>query len=309
MDTTAPPAPDHVTFDSRGVGLAGHLRVPPGSVAGRRHAALVCVHPGNGVKEQTAGLYARHLAAKGYATLAFDASHQGESGGEPRHLEEPATRVEDIRSAVDYLTTLPFVDEERIGVLGVCAGGGYAVNAAMTEHRIRAVGAVVPVNIGRARRAGGSVVERLEEVGKRRTAEARGEDPTLTAWLPDGPENLAEAGVTDIDLIEAVDYYLTPRGRHERSVNRLAHRGIASMLAFDAFHLVEELLTQPLQIVVGDRTGSFGSRRDGQELFDRAPGRKDLFVVDGAGHYDLYDRPEYVGRAVERLASFYADTL
>ncbi|WP_329139292.1 alpha/beta hydrolase [Streptomyces sp. NBC_00670] len=309
MDNTASPAPDPVTFDSRGVALAGHLRLPPGSGAGRRHPALVCVHPGNGVKEQTAGIYARHLAEKGYVTLAFDAAHQGESGGEPRYLEDPATRVEDIGSAVDFLTTLPFVDEERIGVLGVCAGGGYAVNAAMTEHRIRAVGTIVPVNIGRARRAGGSVAERLAEVGKRRTAEARGGEPSLTAWLPDDPQDLVTAGVTDIDLIEAVDYYLTPRGRHERSVNRLAHRSIAPMLAFDAFHLVEELLTQPLQIVVGDRTGSFGSRRDGQELFDRVRGRKDLFVVEGASHYDLYDRPEHVGRAVERLAAFYADTL
>ena len=312
-DTTGP-VPAAVTFDSRGVALAAHLRVPPGfdTAEGRRHPALVCVHPGNGVKEQTAGVYARHLAARGYVTLAFDASHQGASGGQPRHLEEPATRVEDIRSAVDFLTTLPFVDEERIGVLGVCAGGGYAVNAALTERRVRAVGTVVPVNIGRARRAGGCVAERLAEVGSRRTAEARGAHggaPSLTTWLPEDLGDPAEAGITDVDLIEAVDYYLTPRGGHERSVNRLAHRSIASMLAFDAFHLVEELLTQPLQIVVGDRTGSFGSCREGRELFARARSPKDLLVVEGASHYDLYDRPEYVGRAVETLAAFYAKHL
>ncbi|MDX3363973.1 alpha/beta hydrolase [Streptomyces sp. ME02-6978.2a] len=297
---------ERVTFTSRGVPLAAHLRLPPGFEAGRRHTALVCVHPGNGVKEQTAGIYARHMAERGHVTLVFDASHQGESGGEPRHLEDPGTRVEDIRSAVDFLTTLPFVDEERIGVLGVCAGGGYAVNAALSEHRIRAVGTVVPVNIGRARRAGGSPVALLAEAGRRRTAEARGGDPELTTWLPEDLGDPAEAGITDVDLIEAIDYYLTPRGGHPRSANRLAHRSLAPLLAFDAYHLVEELLDRPLQVVVGDRAGSFGSHQEGHELFARARGPKDLLVVEGASHYDLYDRPAHVDRAVEALTAFYA---
>jgi fermentation-respiration switch protein FrsA (DUF1100 family) len=245
--------------------------------------------------------------------LVFDASYQGDSGGEPRYLEEPASRVEDIRCAVDYLTTLDFVNDERIGVLGICAGGGYAVNAALTEHRIRAVGVVSPVNIGRARREGtGSVantVRLLEEIGRQRTLEARTGQADLRAWTPVSAEEAHRMGITDADTLEAIDYYRTPRGEHPNADNLLRFTSVASVLAFDAFHLVEELLAQPLQVIVGDRVGSFGSYRDGYELFRRARGEKHLQVVSGAGHYDLYDVPQYVDQAVRTLSAFYDSEL
>ncbi|MWA04955.1 alpha/beta fold hydrolase [Actinomadura sp. LD22] len=298
-----------VTFKNRNLELAGDLRLPAGFDPAETYAAIICVHPGSGVKEQTAGLYAAKMAERGYAALAFDASYQGESGGEPRYAEEPASRVEDIRCAVDHLVTLDFIDEDRIGVLGICAGGGYAVNAAMTEHRISAVGAVSPINIGRARREGGNAVELLEEAGRQRTIEARTGRADLRPWIPDTPEEARAAGITDADVLEAVDYYRTPRGRHPNSTNRLRFVSVASVIAFDAFHLVEELLTQPLQVVVGDRVGGFGSYRDGYELFRRATSDKALRVVDGAGHYDLYDVPQYVDQAVETLTAFFDTNL
>jgi fermentation-respiration switch protein FrsA (DUF1100 family) len=298
-----------ITFPNRHLEIAGTLHLPAGFDPAGTYAAVVCVHPGNGVKEQTAGLYAAEMARRGYVALAFDASYQGESGGEPRHLEEPASRVEDIRCAVDHLTTLGYVDEERIGVLGVCAGGGYAVNAAMTDHRIAAVGVVAPINIGRARREGAgsreNTVRLLEEVGRQRTIEARGGQPGIRPWVPDSPEEARAAGITDADVLQAVDYYRTPRGEHPRSANRLRFVSVAPVLAFDAFHLVEELLTQPLQVVVGDRVGSFGSYRDGYELFRRADCDKSLRVVEGAGHYDLYDVPRYVDQAASALGAFF----
>lgn len=300
----------NVKFNAHGLQIAGILNLPENAKGGKGNPAIVCVHPGSSCKDQTAGIYAEKLAELGYVTLAFDASYQGESEGEPRYIEEPAARVEDIRCAVDYLTTLDFVDEDRIGVLGVCAGGGYAVNAAMTEHRIKAVGTVVGANIGRVQRESGDPIKALEAIGRQRTAQARGAEPMITNWIPRNQEEREQAGLTDIDLVEAVDYYTTPRGQCPNSPNKLNFTSVGSVLGFDAFHLSEILLTQPLQIIVGDKQGAFGSYRDGQELYGRAASsKKDLFILEGVSHYDLYDQPEPVRRAVEKLGAFYKENL
>jgi len=293
-----------VTFRNRTWDVAAEMHFPADFDENRKYAAIVCVHPGSSCKGQTAGLYAAKLAEKGFVTIAFDASFQGESGGEPRYIEDPATRVEDVRCAVDYLVTLPYVDEDKIGVLGVCAGGGYAVNTAMTAHRIKAVGTVVGVNIGRSYRSYGAVAM-LENIGKQRTAEARGAEPMITNWIPNSQEEREQAGIEDVDIKQAVDYYRTPRGQNECAPNKLRFTSLANVLAFDAFNLVEELLTQPIQIVTGDVTGQFGSAQEGKDLFERVRSEKDLFVVEGATHYDLYDQPEPVAKAVSKLAPFY----
>ncbi|MDQ7092065.1 alpha/beta hydrolase [Desulfosporosinus sp. PR] len=300
----------NVKFNAQGLQVAGILNLPEGAENKKGNPAIVCVHPGSSCKEQTAGIYAEKLAELGYVTLVFDASYQGESGGEPRFIENPAARVEDIRCAVDYLTTLDYVDENRIGILGVCAGGGYAVNAAMTERRIKAVGTVVGANIGRVQRESGDPLKALEAIGRQRTAEARGAEPMVVNWIPHNQEERKQAGITDIDIVEAVDYYTTPRGQSANSPNKLKYSSLDAVLGFDAFHLAEELLTQPLQIIVGDKQGAFGSYRDGHELYKKAAStKKDLFVLKGVSHYDLYDQPEPVRKAVEKLGAFYKENL
>lgn len=145
----------------------------------------------------------------------------------------------------------------------------------------------------------------LENIGKQRTAEARGGEPLITNWIPNSIEERQKAGMEDVDIVEAVEYYRTPRGQNACSPNKLRFTSLASVLAFDAFHLVEELLIQPIQIVTGDVPGLFGSMQEGRDLFARVKGEKDLFVVEGATHYDLYDRPEPVSTAVAKLAPFY----
>ncbi|AIY84793.1 X-Pro dipeptidyl-peptidase family protein [Clostridium baratii str. Sullivan] len=299
----------NVKFNARGLKVAGILNIPE-NAEDKKNPAIVCVHPGSSCKEQTAGIYAEKLAELGYVTIVFDASYQGESEGEPRYIEDPAARVEDIRSAVDYLTTLDFVDEDRIGVLGVCAGGGYAVNAAMTERRIKAVGTVVGANIGRVNRESSDPIKTLEAIAKQRTAEARGAETMITNWIPRNQEEREQAGITDIDIVEAVDYYTTSRGQSPNSPNKLNFTSLDSVIGFDAFHLADELLTQPLQIIVGSVQGAFGSYRDGHELYNKAASKKkDLFIVEGASHYDLYDREEPVRKAVEKLEAFYKENL
>ncbi|MEU3529905.1 alpha/beta hydrolase [Streptomyces sp. NPDC038707] len=304
-----------VRFKNRSWDVAAHLRLPKGFDKGEKYPAIICAHPISSCKEQTAGsIYAERLTEQGYVSLAFDASYQGESGGEPRYLEDPAARVEDFRCAVDYLMTLDYVDENRVGVLGVCGGGGYAANATMTDHRIKALVTVVAANYGRLVREGdltpGAAVATLEAIGRQRTAEARGAEPRLTTYIPNSQEEMEKAGITDVDIVNAVDYYRTPRGEHPNSPNKLRFSGLEAALGFDAFHLAEVLLTQPLQIIVGDVPGAFGSYRDGFELFDRARSeKKDIFVVKGASHYDLYDKPEAVDQAFEKITPFFKENL
>lgn len=299
----------NVTVKNRYWDIAANVYFPEPFDQSKKYSAIVCVHPGSSVKEQTAGLYAEKLAQTGFITVAFDASFQGESGGEPRYLEDPATRVEDIRCAVDYLTTLTFVDENRIGILGICAGGGYAANAALTERRIKAVGTVVATNAGRAF---GELnpLQTLEAVSNQRTAEARGADSMITSWTPDSVEEAERAGLAEFDMLEAIDYYRTPRGEYPTSCNKLRFTSMSALITFDAFHYAERLLTQPLLVIVGDKVGAFGSYRDGFDLYNKAASRnKRIHVVQGASHYDLYDQPEATGQALKKLIPFYKENL
>lgn len=199
------------------------------------------------------------------------------------------------------------------GVLGICAGGGYAVNAALTEHRFKAVGTVVGSDIGRAFRAmlsGDKLIQTLEAVGRQRTAEARGGQDRRDPWIPDSIDEAKAAGLTDPDLLDAVGFYRESPHRHAGSTNRLLFTSYGHLLGFDAFNLVPTLLTQPLQVIVGGRRGTTGQYEAGESLFALATtSEKDFFVVEGAGHYDMYHVPEYVDQAIERLARFYTKHL
>jgi uncharacterized protein len=297
-----------VTFHSDGREIVGHLRYPEGFDEKERYPAVVVVGPGSSVKEQAGGTYAEKLAATGYLTLVFDPSFQGESAGLPRDLESPAARIEDIRSAVDFLVTLSYVDDEAIGLLGICAGGGYAVAAALIERRFKAVGTVVANDIGAAFRRmapqAGAVEEMLVAIGKQRTLEARGAEKRRIEWLPTADE-AEDAGGTDPSLLNAIDYYATSRGHHRTRTNQRVFVGDTLLLGFDAFHLVSELLVQPLQVVVGGKLGTTFSYEAGKSLWERARNRRDFVVIDGADHYDMYDVPAYVDQAVRHLTELY----
>ncbi len=300
-----------VSFRHNNWQVAATLRLPEGFDDRHKYPAIVCAHPISSCKEQTSGaVYGRKLTEAGFITLAFDASTQGESSGEPRFSENPSTRVEDFSCAADYLMTLPFVDEERIGVLGVCGGGGYAISAATIDHRFKAIATVVAANYGRIMREGDgspdAALRTIEALGKQRTAEARGAEPLIVGYIPASAEELAHTGIDDIDMTEAVDYYRTPRGQQPGSPNKLRFTSVAQSLSWDAFAFTEKLLVQPLHIVIGDVPGGFGSYRDGYELYQRArSAEKTLQIVKGVSHYDLYDRPEATSQALSGIIPFF----
>lgn len=293
----------NVTFKNNAIDMAGNVYLPKGFDEKRTYPAVVSVHPGGGVKEQTAGLYGRLLAEQGFIVLAFDASHQGASGGMPRLLDDPMRRVGDIYSAVDYLTSLAYVDSARIGALGICAGSGTTVKAASMDRRIKAIATVSAVDVGAATRKGwegkataAEQLAMLEGVAKERTAEAAGAAPTYVNYVPKIGDKTAPR-----DLQEAADYYLTSRGQHPNAPNRMLMTSLSAMVSFTGFDRVD-LLTQPLMIVAGSAAGSLWHS---QELHAKAAtAQKELFIVDGATHMDLYDGPGSL-TAMTKLSPFY----
>lgn len=295
----------HGPFD-----LAAHLYLPDGFDPQAGHPAIVLSTPGSSVKEQIGANYASRLAANGFVALAFDPAHQGQSGGEPRNLEDPYRRGEDISYAIDALSQVAGVDPQRIGALGICAGGGYAVHTARTDHRIKALGTVVASDIGAAFRGfSPDVASALDALAEARTAESARGELDVVNWLPDTLDDAAAAGLTDIDTTQAITYYRTPRGGNEFSTNRRLARSDSLLLGYDAYHLVDQLLTQPLQVIVAGRKGNTGQYESGERLWKLAPNPVGFLVIEGAGHYEMYDEPAYIDQAVERLTAFYREQL
>lgn len=305
---------EHVTIKALYWDIAADIYLPPGFDDSNKYPVVISAHPIGSCKEQTSGnVYGAALAAEGFVVIAFDASFQGASGGEPRFIEDPTFRVQDFSYVIDFLVTLPYVDEDRIGVLGICGGGGYAVNAAMTERRIKAIGTVTGVNYGRLMHEAFTEynpIAALEAMAAQRTAEARGTEVRVDDVLPSSPEAAKELGLTEIDTVEATEYYRSPRGQKPHGLNRSLFSHQATAVGWDAFHRAEVLLTQPIVVVVGAKPGAFGAYRDGCEIVRRAASKdKELVVVQGWSHYDLYDKPEPTSQALAKLVPFYKKNL
>ncbi len=290
---------------NKAVTLSAVDNFPNGFDERRTYPAIVVSHPGGGVKEQTAGTYAKKLAEHGFVTIAYDASYQGESSGEPRQLENPYIRTEDVSAVIDYLTTLPYVDKTRIGAMGICAGAGYTANAAIQDRRIKAVGTVSAVNIGSMFRNGwennvksADALPLIDVGSNARTSDAGG---AAVVTMPLAP--LTEKDAPNEELRQAWEYYHTSRAEYVTAPGFATLRSLNQIITYDAYHMAETFLTQPLQIVAGSQAGSKWMSDD---LFDRAASKdKALHVVEGANHMDLYDGQKFVEEAVSVLAPFF----
>lgn len=298
-----------VSFPNRiEINVVGNLFLPPNYDANKQYPALVIGHTFTGVKEQTSGLHAQKLAELGYITLAFDASFWGESGGSPRNIEVPEIRVEDFSAAVDFLSNHPLVDPARIGALGICGGGGYVVSAAAIDHRIKAVATVSMYDLGRARRQGlGDAIsyeqrmKTLDRIGDLRTREFRGEPRTNTLGVPEKvTENDTE------NTREFYDYYRTPRAQHPNTDTSYSLTSQAPMMNFFPFAQIETISPRPLLFVVGERAVSAYFSED---AYGKASEPKELFVVPGASHVDLYDKPESLAVSIPKLEAFFGQYL
>lgn len=293
--------------------IAAHIHFPPGFDGARRYPAIVSNHPIGSCKEQTAGnVYGAALAEAGFVVIVPDASFQGGSGGSPRWLEDAEQRVRDYRDVIDYLQRLPYVDPDRIGILGICGGGGYSVKTAIIDKRIKALVTITGVNFGRLFREGFSgfnPVGTLEAMAAQRTAENAGGEQRVDIFLPESVAAGQAAGMVDIDVLEATDYYRN-RQPNVNAGTRMLFSHAATNIAWDAFAFAETLLTQPMMVVIGNKPGGFGAYRDGMEIHGRAASKdKHLVVAEGWSHYDLYDKPEPVGFALSKVVPFFKEKL
>ncbi|WP_206784202.1 alpha/beta hydrolase [Amycolatopsis sp. MtRt-6] len=298
-----------VTFTSAGIDIAAHLYVP--DFPQEPLPALVVGHPGTGVKEQTSGTYAQLMASRGFVTLAFDAAYQGESGGLPRGLEDPAQRVEDFKAAVSYLTTRPEVDAGRIGLLGVCASGGYSLAATAGDHRVKAVATVCTAEPARQFRYGADGTQDpavfqglLAAAAEARTKAAHGEDPGVLTMFPETAEQAGALGGQH--GIEGWEYYCGPRGHHERSAKFLAWESVDRMASSDVFHAVPLIGPRPILQILGEHAVTAWM---GLEAHRRATGPAEVYWIEGASHVDLYDKREYIDQAVEKLGEYFTVNL
>ncbi|MGE6743812.1 alpha/beta hydrolase [Allorhizobium pseudoryzae] len=300
-------AVDHekITFKNRyGISLAGDLYLPKDR-GDRRLPAIAVGGPFGAVKEQSSGLYAQTMAERGFLTIAFDASYTGESGGEPRNVASPDINTEDFSAAVDYIGLRPEVDRERIGVIGICGWGGMALNAVAVDKRVKAVVASTMYDMTRVMSKGynDSVTleqrtQALEQMSRQRWADAENGGPAYqpaynAAVTPDSPQF----------MIDYHDYYGTPRGYHKRAVNSgnaWTQTTPLSFMNMPILSYIKEISPRPVLFVHGEKAHSLYFAKT---AFEAAAEPKELMVIPGASHVDLYDKTDVI--PFDKLAQFF----
>ncbi|MFG1707704.1 alpha/beta hydrolase [Nonomuraea sp. M3C6] len=288
-----------VEFVVDGLTLAGDLRVPSGAGP---WPGLVFTGPFTGVRDQVTGLYAERLAERGYATLAFDHRNWGESGGEPRFEEDPQGKLRDLRAAVSFLRSRSEVDSERIGAVGVCLGGGYALKFAAFDPRVRIFAGI----------AGAYNNPYSMRSGMDYQAALGGFAEVLERQDLGGPVEyvpvVAEQGEAAMPGDEPYAYYGTSRGASPHWSNSVTRAGVRELITMDNMMGADFLSPKPALIVHGvvDR---FCSPEGAEEVFRRLDQPKKLVWVDAKQHIDLYDREPYVTQAVDATADFLREHL
>ncbi|WP_036602888.1 alpha/beta hydrolase [Olivibacter sitiensis] len=299
-----------VKYKLNGIEIAANVYTPADYDPSKRYPAVVVAHPNGGIKEQTAGLYAQHLAEAGYITIAFDAAYQGASGGEPRHTDKPQYRTEDIHGAADFITQYPGVDANRLGVLGICGGGGYTLKAAQSDKRFKAVATLSMFNSGEVRRNGfqnsqlNTIPERIKQASDARAQEAAGGKILFSGVASITDEEIAK---TSTDLYrEGYEYYYRTHA-HPNSTFLYTTSSLMDLMAWDATDEIE-LIDQPLLMMAGSKADT---KYMTDEAFPKAVNakNKELFLIEGATHIQTYWKPEYVDQAVSKLIGFYGKYL
>ena len=302
-----------ISYKLNGIKIAANVYTPADYDPSKKYPAITVAHPNGGVKEQVSGLFAQRLAELGYITVAADAAFQGESGGEPRHTDIPFFRTEDIHGMVDLLSIYPGVDKNRIGMLGICGGGGYTLNAAKSEKRVKAVATLSMFNSGRVRREGymSSQIKDIQERLKQ-ASDARANEISTGEILASGTvdfDALTDESIAKItnDLYREGMKYYGKTHRHPNSTFEYTRSSLTELMMWDATDNLK-LINVPLLMMAGSAADSLYMSED---AIEKATGTndKELFLIPGAYHIQTYYVPEFVEQEINKLSEFFGRTL
>lgn len=299
-----------VSYQLRGLKIVANVYTPANYDPDGSYPAITVAHPNGGTKEQTAGRYAQRLAELGYITIAADAAYQGHSEGEPRSVDKPFFRTDDIHGMADFLGTFPGVDASRMAALGICGGGGYTLNAAKSDKRFKAVATISMFNSGRVRRNGmqetavDAIQDKLRQASEARALEAAGGE---IRYAGDADLTDEQIAAQPFPLYREGYVYYWKTHACPGSTFKYTMSSLLDLMAWDATDQLE-LIDVPLLMIAGsDADTCYMS----DEAIDKATGTddKELFLLEGAQHIQTYWIDEYVDAALEKLEQFFGRTV
>lgn len=299
----------HVTYKNRyGIELSADLYTSKDLDQTQKYPALVIGPPYGGVKEQGPGVYANQLAQRGFVVLTFDPSFTGESGGEWRNVSSADIFTEDFSAGVDYLGLVDYVDRDKIGAIGICGSGGFALSAAQVDTRIKAVVTSAMYDISRGDRYGLNDTmtdeqrkERMDAIGQQRWIDAQNGYPEYIPAWPAEPTETVPEGLDPVSA-EFYEYYGTPRGHHPAA--RASHTTTSTMMNFPLLNYIDTISPRPILFITGDVAHS---RYFSEDAYKAAAEPKELVVVPGARHIDLYD--DITKIPFDKIETFFKDAL
>lgn len=293
----------HVSYTNRyGITLAGDLYTAKDFDENQKAPALIVGAPYGGVKEQGPCVYANEMAQRGFVVLTFDPSFMGESGGEPRHVSSPDIFTENFSAGVDYLGLLKFVDREKIGIIGICGSGGFALSATAMDTRVKAVATMSMYDMTVAARLGmdaETVQKTKEQLAAKRWEDAENKTPEYIPFFPATPLDKVPEGIEE-PAAEWFRFYAVKRGHHPNALGGFTTTSNMAFMNYNLLDHIDEISPRPILFVVGDRAHS---KFFSETAYGNAKEPKELYVVDDAEHIDLYDRTDRI--PFDKLETFF----